>query len=120
MQDKTPVTEKAGETFGYLREYVEKRIELYRLEFIEEAVEGVSTLITSFLLLAIFGIVLIFASVSVAFYLAEVLDSNWLAFSIVTIFYAVLALALFLFKRQLILNPILRMVIGILKGKENE
>lgn len=119
MQDENmPIIEKAGETFGYLREYVEKRIELYRVEIAEQLVESLSTLITSFLLLIIFGTVALFGSLSAGFYLAEVLDSLWLAFLIVTGFYALLALILSLFKRQLILNPILRMIIDLLKGEE--
>ena len=119
MQDDTPILEKAGETFGYLREYVEKKIELYRLEVTEQVVETLSTLITSFLMFAIFGIVILFASLSAGFYLAEVLDSMWLAFLIITGFYALLALILSIFKRQLILNPILRMVIDLLRREQN-
>lgn len=119
MQDEnTPIIERAGEAFGYLREYVEKRIELYQIELTERLVETLSTLITSFLLLIIFGTVVLFGSLSAGFYLAEILDSLWLGFLIVTGFYALLALILSLFKRQLILNPILRMVIDLLRVEE--
>jgi energy-coupling factor transporter transmembrane protein EcfT len=120
MQNETSVLEKAGETFGFVQQYIEKRIELYRLEVTQKVVTTLSSLIASFFLLSIFGFVLVFGSISAGFYLAAALDSFGLAFLIVTLFYALLALILFIFKRQFIYNPILRRVLNLFREEEEK
>lgn len=118
MQNESSILEKAGETVGFAQQYIEKRIELYRLELTEKVVITLSSLIASFFLLSIFGLVLIFGSISVGFYLAAAIGSYGLAFLIVTIFYALMALILYIFKQQLILHPILRRVIDLFREEE--
>lgn len=118
MEDQPSLLERAGETFGYLQQYVEKQLELYQLEITERVVQLLSSLITYFLLLTIFGLVVLFGSMAAAFYLAAAFGSQGLGFLIVMGIYALLAVLLFVFRRQVILNPVLQMVLGSMQGND--
>lgn len=116
--DRIPLLERAGEVIGFAREYVEKRIELYQLQVAEKIVQTLSSLITYFLLFIFFILALIFASVAAGFFLATALGSSGWGFAIVTGFYTLLAILLFLFRRPMILDPVLSMVLQNLREED--
>ncbi len=112
MDNNRPLLEKAGETFGYLQHFVEKRIDLFRLEMSERVIRILSVLITGFLLLSIVGMFTLFASIAISFYIGNSLGSTGSGFLIVAGAYGLLALLLYLFRRPLIVQPVLALIIG--------
>jgi len=84
-----------------LKEYAETRVKLAKYQ----AIEGGSTVIASLIAdgVAIGSMVLafIFASFTLAFYLADVLGANWKGFGCVAIIYLLISVALKLNKKSL-------------------
>jgi len=112
MDNSRPLLEKAGETFGYFQDYVEKRLELLQLELTERVIRILSVLITAFLLLSIISLFLLFISISAAFFIGEHLGSPATGFLAVGGIFGLLALLLYVFRKPLIVQPILSMIIG--------
>lgn len=112
MDQNSPLLEKAGETFGYFQHYLEKRIDLFRLELTERVIRILSVLITGFLLLSIIGMFTLFASIAAAFYVGTRLNSTGTGFLIIAGVYGLLALLLYIFRRTFIVQPVLSLIIG--------
>jgi hypothetical protein len=112
--DERPLLEAMGESYGYLRAYVEKRIELMRLELIEKVALTASTL----LLLAAMGFIFFFIlgllTIALGFFLEPFVGSLAVSFLILAGIYALVGVLIFLLRKPLIIQPVLDMVIRIL------
>ena len=120
MDQNSSLLEKAGETFGYFQHYLEKRIDLFRLELTERIIRILTVLITGFLLLSIIGMFTLFASIAVAFYVGESLNSPGTGFLIVAGAYGLLALLLYIFRDTLIAQPILSIILAEFQEEMDE
>ena len=118
MEDKT-VTGLFEEMKSDVTSYVTNTIEIVKLEAFEKASKGTaSAAITLFLACFVF-LILALALLTLGFYLADVFDSNWKGFGIVTLGAIVLTLALLLIKKPL-KNSIINSVIKFLQRQEDE
>lgn len=92
-------------------EYLETRIELFRLQ----AVKSVSKAMGLFIWLLISALLLlllsIFACLLLSFWLADLTGSTVAGFGITTLILAVLVLLLAIFRKKLFVNPVIRKVI---------
>lgn len=105
--EQEKLLEDLGETYGYLKAYVEKRVELARLGMIEKFAKAMSFLISLVAFLLIIGMVVLLLSLALGFYLSEVLGSNSLAFLILSGVYLVIGLLVFALRNPLIRNPLI-------------
>ncbi|MPM32119.1 hypothetical protein SDC9_78678 [bioreactor metagenome] len=118
MEDKT-VTGLFEEMKSDVTSYVTNTIEIVKLEAFEKASKGTaSAAITLFLACFVF-LILALALLTLGFYLADVFDSNWKGFGIVTLGAIVLTLVLLLIKKPL-KNSIINSVIKFLQRQEDE
>ncbi|MEM6967161.1 MAG: phage holin family protein [Bacteroidota bacterium] len=100
-----------GETIEYAKMYMEQKADHFRLETAKRLARTTSNLATV-AVVAIFGLmVMIFFSLAVGLLLGEYWDSYGLAFSVLTLFYVLLAFLVYTFKKQIITNPILTLII---------
>ncbi|MEA4905001.1 MAG: phage holin family protein [Petrimonas sp.] len=118
MEDKT-VTGLFEEMKSDVTSYVTNTIEIVKLEAFEKASKGTaSAAITLFLACFVF-LILALALLTLGFYLADVFDSNWKGFGIVTLGAIALTLVLLLIKKPL-KNSIINSVIKFLQRQEDE
>ncbi|HHT29063.1 phage holin family protein [Petrimonas mucosa] len=118
MEDKT-VTGLFEEMKSDVTSYVTNTIEIVKLEAFEKLSKGAaSTAITLFLAGFTF-LILSLALLTLGFYLADVFESNWKGFGIVTLGAIVFTLVLLLIKKPL-KNSIINSVIRFLVRKEDE
>lgn len=110
-ENNSSLLERAGETFGYLQQHIQKRLELYQLEITEWSVRIISSLTALFLISGFLGLIVLFGSLAIGFFLSEWLGSQGLAFLILTGFYLLLTIIIFVFRRQLITHPILHLLL---------
>lgn len=100
-----------GETVEYARMYIQQQVDLLRLETAKRIATSASNVLTT-AVMGIFSIlVLIFLSLALGFFLGDSLGSNALAFFIIGLLYLFITFLLWYFKRKLVTNPILSMVI---------
>lgn len=108
---KEELLEQLGETYGYVHRLVEKRVDYLKLEAAEKSAGAISGLLTAVILGIVALITLLFALLTLAFYLGSVLADNTLAFGIVTLVLVVILLVVYLLRRVLIVNPTVSRVI---------
>jgi len=84
-----------------LREYAETRFKLLKYEAIENGTSILASVITD--VVVVIGMVLffIFASLTLAFYLAELWNSNWMGFGCVALIYLIIAIIIKLNKGRI-------------------
>jgi len=103
--------EKLGELVGYVQVYANDRIELVKLEAAERSAKAVSSGITVAILALIFTMALLFGSVALGLFIAEWIDSYAFAFLIVFGLYVVLGSLIAVFRKALVTNPVLTIII---------
>lgn len=111
-ESSTTMTENLGESLGYLEEYVQRKIQIAKLDTAEQIAKVTASLATMAILVALVPVLLCVFSVGVGFYLATTFDwSIAQAFFALSGFYLLLGIIIYLFRRRLFTNPILGLVI---------
>lgn len=111
MNKKEKVFQAAGETFEFARQYARQQVEYLRLEFAERSAKTTANLITAMVVAAIGLVFMIMLSIAAGFYLGNKLDSMPLAFLFVALFYLLLAIVVYAFRRKLVTNPVLSSIL---------
>ena len=83
-----------------LKQYAETRFKLLKYEAIEGGTSILASIITDIIVVMSMVLCFIFASVTLGFYLAAVLHSNWMGFGCVALIYLVIALIIKVNKRN--------------------
>jgi hypothetical protein len=85
-----------------LRSYIENRIQLIKLELISVVANIASGLVSSFLILVISMFILLMFSISLGFWLAQLLDNDALGFAIVGGIYTLIFIIYLAFSKEVI------------------
>ncbi len=105
--------EVTGEATEYLKQYLDKRITYAKLDIAEQS----SVLIGQFLALLVIGgfllLAWLFVCLGMGFFLSIYLESYVLGFALIGLMNVIIAIVFWIFKRQLITNPILPSVLKI-------
>lgn len=112
MDTQEEILQTAGESFEYANLYVQKQIELLKLEGAERIAKSTSVIITMAVLGFMATMVSVMLSIATGFALANLVGSYSIAFLIITAIYAIFGLIVYFFKRQLITNPVLSVVLA--------
>ena len=102
-----------------IQEYVELKIEIFSLKFIKKS-STIGAVLIWIMILAFFGLlILFFAGMTISFWLSKVYDSNLIGFGITTGILVFFTLILILLRKQLFINPIIRIIVKE-QTKDNE
>ena len=105
----------------HIKKYVTNRISLAKIIIAEKRSKVISNLIVFFILTLLFFSALLFASISLGFYLSELTGKYYWGFLIVAGIYFILGVFIRLFKERLIHFPIMNNILQqILKEEEEE
>jgi hypothetical protein len=103
-----------------LQEYVEVRVDIFKLELIKTSshIGGLLTwlIILTFLLF----LISIFAGITIGFWFAGILNSNAAGFAVTTGLIILLAILLALFRKQLFINPVISILIKQINDEEKQ
>jgi phosphoglycerol transferase MdoB-like AlkP superfamily enzyme len=95
----------------HLKEFISTKINYYKLVAFEK-VATITPNIVVYSLLGIFGLFfLIFLSISLAILIGNALNNMFLGFIIITAAYLLLCILIFLFKKQMIIDPLANLLI---------
>lgn len=112
--------EKVQEFTENLNKYVNTNLELIKLEITDSSSMIASGMITGFFIGLVGIIFILFGSLSLGYYLSEILGDKFIGFAIIAGFYLVVALILILCRKS-IEKPIRNMIIrNALKKKEKK
>ncbi|MDD2986699.1 phage holin family protein [Flavobacterium sp.] len=93
------------------KEYTNTTLELYKLTAVDKAAEVISSLSFRIAFLLIAAFFTLFFNIGLSLYLGELLDSNAAGFFIVSLFYLVFGLLLYIFRQKWIKSPISNLII---------
>lgn len=106
------LNEKLEALTDSLKEYADTNYELIKLEVIDHSSSIVSGIITTLVITVILVLFAFFGSMYLAYYLSDVLEINYIGFAIVGGFYLLLAIIIYLNKRNFIEKPVCDIFIG--------
>lgn len=118
MEDKT-VTSLFKEMKSDVTSYVTNTIEIVKLEVFEKVSKGAASTAFALFLVSFIVLILALAFLTLGFYLADIFDSNWKGFGMVTLGTIALTLVLLMIKKPL-KNSIIHSVIKFLQRQEDE
>jgi hypothetical protein len=99
--------------FERAQDYSKTSIELLKLKTIVRSSDVTSSLMARLIIFMVAALSVVIINIGVAFWLSDVLGkNNWYGFFIVGIFQAFIALLLYIFRRQLIEDPLQNAIIG--------
>lgn len=109
-----------NELIGSLKEYVETKVEIAKLQLADKAGTAVGSMISFIILLILVSLVVIFASISVAFIISEYYGKNYAGFAIVAGFYLLAAIIIYSGRDKLINRPVTNSFIKSMFKDEDE
>ena len=112
MKDVDHLMESIGESTAYVQSYIEHKIELTKLEAAEKSAVLISEIITIISVVMIGAIFLLLLTITLGLFLAQWLDSYSYAFLIITMFYALMGGLFWMFRRSLVTNMVVGMVVS--------
>lgn len=102
------------------KDYIDARLEIFRLGLIRILSKSAGYLIWVILSLFLFFLFLIFAGLVLGFWMSSLTGSYVAGFGITTGILLLVIVLLALFRRQLFVNPIIRMVINLAAPANDE
>ena len=115
-----PLSENFTELYQALKSYTESRIILWKVELLEKITRVINYLITTTIVLFMFLCALVFLSFAFSFWFGKYHGTIVEGFLISTGFYILLAILIYLFRKQLFANNIVSNVSGILFNEDEK
>lgn len=119
MENTPDIWQFLEENKKTLQEFVELKIELFNLKFIRKSSSIGGILVWLMVLAFLALLILFFAGITIGFWLSTVFNSNVLGFGATTGILVVITLILILARKQLFINPIIRIMVRE-QTRENE
>lgn len=94
-----------------LKQYIETRIKLIRLQAVEKGTSFFAGLITEVFVLLCMAITLLFFSITMALLLGTLFGANWIGFGCVTLIYLLAAVIVSAYKKKVIEPKIINFLI---------
>ncbi len=92
MEDKKE--EQQQPIIEQLKEYAETRIKLAKLQAVDSSTSVIGSIVADIALVICLLLLFLFGTITLGFYLAEVLGSFWQGFGCVTVFYLIIVIVL--------------------------
>ena len=105
------LNEKVEDLTDSLKEYVDTNYELIKLEVIEYSSVVSSGIISTLIVGGMLVFFSFFISLYVAYYLSDLLEGRFMGFAIVGVFYMLLAIVTYVFRKKLIQIPVCNSII---------
>lgn len=109
---KQPTLTLIESLFSQSKDYVDNRLELYKLKTIDKTSSVASSVISGLALFVVFFIFFIVLNIGIALLIGDLVGKPYLGFLIWAAFYAIVGLVLFFGRNKLFKTPITKMIIG--------
>jgi hypothetical protein len=93
------------------KEYVETRLEIFRLNAIRTASKSAGLLVWMIISLFLVFLIILFLGVTIGFWLSKLTDSFVMGFGLVTIALILLCVVLAVFRKKLFLEPLMQLIL---------
>lgn len=93
------------------KKYTETSLELLRLNAIDKTADVASSLMVRIAIAMVVAMFTLFINIGIGLFIGKMLGEYYLGFMIVSLFYLILAILIYVFRDQLIKTPIANLVI---------
>lgn len=104
-EDKDALIEK-------IEQYLKTSLDILKLNSVEKSAEIISSIITGVLLFILFVLFTLFINIGLSLFIGKLLNNNYLGFLILSLFYLILGIFLYIFRHQLVKSPISNLIIS--------
>lgn len=91
---------KIDKLIDSITSFLKERFDIMKVDLVDKISLAISKLITFFVLFLILLFVIGFASITLGNYLNEILESGYLGYSIITLFYIIIFIGLYAFAKS--------------------
>ena len=103
------------------KQYADTNVELLKLNAVDKTADVLSSIISRLAFFMIVAMFTIFVNISIGLYLGNLLGAYYLGFLIVSCFYLILSILIYIFSDKMIKEPIANLVIAkLLKSTKSE
>jgi hypothetical protein len=106
--ENTRIADNISEVIDASRKYVEANLKLFKLSLLERLSKVVSLIISTTLVMLVGTIVMLLLSLSAAVLIGDMLHSRALGLLIMALFFLLLMIFLWVKRKTLIINPVIR------------
>lgn len=106
--------------YSDVKKYVELQTEYVKVEFVEKLTILLSTLLIILLILLLAITALFYLFFSLAYTLEPLTGSLAMSFGIISALYVVFIVVFFLFRKQIVINPLVKFLSGLFLTKNNK
>ncbi|MDQ6815174.1 MAG: phage holin family protein [Bacteroidota bacterium] len=110
--NKQPTLTLIESLFSQSKEYVDNRLELYKLKAIDKSSSIASSVISGIALFVVFFIFFVVFNIGIALLIGDLIGKAYLGFLILAAIYAIVGLVLFSKRDKIFKIPIAKMLIG--------
>jgi len=97
--------------------YVKTRLDLLKLNLVEQTAEIISTLFSGLIFIIIFAIFTLFVNIGVSLFIGKLLNDNALGFLLVSLFYLIIGIIFYFYRGKWIKTPLSNLIINKLLNK---
>lgn len=116
MENASPISKLVQR----VEDYAKTTLTLYKLTTVQKSADIVSGIVSKLLLLLVIAFFLLMLSVGASLWIGELLGKSYYGFFIVTGFYLLLFIVLYLFRAQFIIAPTRNVVVMEMLKKDSD
>jgi len=110
--NKQPTLTLIESLFDRSKDYIDNRLELYKLKMIDKSSGVASSIIVGVVLFVIFFIFFVVLNIGIALLIGDLVGKSYLGFLILAAFYAIVGVVIFVQRDKIFKTPVTKMIIG--------
>ena len=120
MPNHQEPTDNFQQLYSEVKKYIELQTEYVKVEFVEKLTILLSTLLIIAVVLILAITCLFYMFFAIAYALEPILGSLAMSFGIISGLYLVLIFLFYLFRKQLVINPLVKLLSNLFLAKNNK
>ena len=109
---KQPTLSLIESVFSQSKDYIDNRLELYKLKLIDKTSSVASSVISGLALFVVFFMFFVVLNIGIALLIGDLVGKSYVGFLILAAFYAIVGLVLFSKRDKIFKTPVTKMIIG--------
>jgi hypothetical protein len=110
--NKQPTLTLIESIFTQSKDYIDNRLELYKLKMIDKSSGVASSVLSGIVLFVVFFIFFVVFNIGIALLIGDLVGKSYWGFLILAAFYAIVGLFLFLKRDKIFKTPVTKLIIG--------
>src|SRR3954468_8062996 len=110
--NKQPTLTLIESLFSQTKDYIDNRLELYKLKLVDKTSGIASSIISGVVLFVVFFIFFVILNIGIALLIGDLVGKSYLGFLILAAVYAIVGLVLFSKRDKIFKTPLTKVIIG--------